>query len=80
MAAIPKFDREKLFAALAELAQHRLAPAEAELTQAFLGAYFHRVPSDDLARSNPKALFASALSHLDLAALIVKELPECEVN
>ena len=67
MAATSKFDRETLLAALSELARQRLAPAEAELTEAFLGAYFHRVPSDDLARSNPEALYESALSHLDLA-------------
>ena len=67
MSAIPSFDREKPFAALAELARQRLAPTEAELAQNFLGAYFHRVPSDDLARSDPETLYASALSHLDLA-------------
>ncbi len=67
MSAIPSFNREKPFAALAELARQRLAPTEAELAQNFLGAYFHRVPSDDLARSDPETLYASALSHLDLA-------------
>ena len=67
MSATSKFDREKRLTALAELARQRLAPTEAELAQIFLGAYFHRVPSDDLARLNPEALYASALSHLDLA-------------
>ena len=67
MAATPLFDREQLIATLAELARQRLAPQQAQLAQTFFGAYFHRVPADDLARSDPEDLYAGALAHLDLA-------------
>ncbi|MGE4659400.1 MAG: NAD-glutamate dehydrogenase, partial [Arenicellales bacterium] len=66
MAATPLFDREQLIATLTELARQRLASTEADLAQTFFGAYFHRVPSDDLATSDPEDLYAGALAHLDL--------------
>jgi len=67
MAATPSFDRNRLIATLGEWARQRLAPAKADLAQSFFEAYFHRIPSDDLARSDPEALYTRALAHLDLA-------------
>ena len=67
MAATPSFDRKTLIATLGEWARQRLAPAKADLAQSFLSAYFHRVPSADLARSDPETLYTRALAHLDLA-------------
>ena len=67
MAATPSFDRNRLIATLSDWAKQRLTPAKSGLAQSFFEAYFHRIPSDDLARSDPEALYSSALAHLDLA-------------
>ena len=67
MAATPSFDRNRLIETLSEWARQRLNPAKADLAQSFFKAYFHRIPSDDLARSDPEVLYTRALAHLDLA-------------
>ncbi len=67
MAATPSFDRNRLIATLSDRAKQRLTPEKSGLAQSFFEAYFHRIPSDDLARSDPEALYSSALAHLDLA-------------
>mgnify|MGYP001167601790 CR=1 FL=1 len=67
MAATPSFDRNRLIETLSDWARQRLTPEKSGLAQYFFEAYFHRIPSDDLARSNPEALYSSALAHLDLA-------------
>ena len=67
MAATPSFDRNRLIETLSEWARQRLTPAKSGLAQSFFEAYFHRIPSDDLVRSDPEALYSSALAHLDLA-------------
>ena len=67
MAATPSFDRNRLIATLSDWARQRLTPAKSGLAQSFFEAYFHRIPSDDLARSDPEALYSNALAHLDLA-------------
>ena len=67
MAATPSFDRNRLIETLSEWARQRLTPAKSGLAQSFFKTYFHRIPSDDLARSDLEALYSSALAHLDLA-------------
>ena len=67
MAATPSFDRNRLIETLSEWARQRLTPAKSGLAQSFFEAYFHRIPSDDLVRSDLEALYSSALAHLDLA-------------
>lgn len=53
----------ELIESVCERVRERVAPAEAAEAEAFVRAYYHRAPADDLRGREPVDLYGAALSH-----------------
>ena len=63
---IPVRQLTSIVAELCSQAQTLLPRGQAELAQAFLSQYYHRVPSEVLAESDLPDLYGAAIAHWDL--------------
>ncbi|MFT7214742.1 MAG: glutamate dehydrogenase, partial [Granulosicoccus sp.] len=68
-------NQKNLISAVLEALPRSLSDNHLTQLQAFIPAYYHNMPEDDLASFNPDDLAGAALSHWQLARLSIAEAP-----